>query len=642
MKITICILFLFISFSSLSQMKSEIKKIEKILGKDFTRSEAEDYYLKSYSQELKADTSLVMKYDTTGIYLNNEYLMFRNPLTYDKRKESFKFIKQKPVTVKEYNEFIDWVRDSIAREKLFYGLKNNAEAHQFLIEHKSECSAQCIASREEARKKYPFNWEVNIDYNNPNYVPILADMYLPQSERLYRQKEFDDRKLTYSYNELFPEYPTLFISELRNNSNTKISQFGYANIILPTDEFPRFNENHINITPEYPLLASNEYLLYTEASVISKVYNNQFIESPIYGLLGTQASAYCYWIENKINSELSNLGMDFAVKVTLPPANDVFSRSTENISVPEFDYTEIWKITAEDYQAFSNYVRDSIIKENLYDPLGNWNLEDSDAEKLINYHVNFFDESTLEWLNYDPSDRLFHRDVFYFNQKINLKKFCEDISFGNWIDTITLDFDPKWFDNTIPFYDYLINKANRSGLNYVYYLEDIGTKGIRGKFIYEENNGEYILDFDDQNTTYEPLKGYDNRQGHEEYPSIAGQDLVLGGWISDLGTDLSVRRHENLQRFIHRNITSVKVDHLESYKSNKLLENITYEQAMAFYSWKYPRWKMNSPEDNWQQFVFPTKEQFERIQRGEAIIIPGHSIEYPTPLFRYVVHFFEK
>jgi hypothetical protein len=51
---------------------------------------------------------------------------------------------------------------------------------------------------------------------------------------------------------------------------------------------------------------------------------------------------------------------------------------------------------------------------------------------------------------------------------------------------------------------------------------------------------------------------------------------------------------------------------------------------------------MKTTHENWQQFVFPTEEQFKKVQTGEKVIIPAHSIEYPTPLFRYVVHFYNK
>ena len=38
----------------------------------------------------------------------------------------------------------------------------------------------------------------------------------------------------------------------------------------------------------------------------------------------------------------------------------------------------------------------------------------------------------------------------------------------------------------------------------------------------------------------------------------------------------------------------------------------------------------------------PTEEQFKKVQNGEKVVIPEHSIEYPTPVFRYVVHLYEK
>ena len=81
---------------------------------------------------------------------------------------------------------------------------------------------------------------------------------------------------------------------------------------------------------EDPLLASNDSLLYTEASVISRVYDNSFIENPIYGLAGIQASAYCSWLQKKINSELNIQGIDLTAKVTLPNTNDIIGINTKN------------------------------------------------------------------------------------------------------------------------------------------------------------------------------------------------------------------------------------------------------------------------------------------------------------------------
>ena len=41
--------------------------------------------------------------------------------------------------------------------------------------------------------------------------------------------------------------------------------------------------------------------------------------------------------------------------------------------------------------------------------------EDGDAERFINYREKYFDEGSLEWVEYDPSDRDVNRSVFDLN-----------------------------------------------------------------------------------------------------------------------------------------------------------------------------------------------------------------------------------
>lgn len=624
MKTTIWIISLFISLSSWSQTKSEIKKIEKILGKDFTKAEAEDYYRKSYSKNVEADTSSVMKYDTTGIHKNGEYLMFRSPLTYDKRKETLKFIKQSPVTVAEYHEFVDWVRDSIAREKLFYGLADDARAHSFLIEHKDLCSEECLKSREQAREKYPFNWNIEIDYENRDYIPVLADMYLPQPQRFYEQHEFDTRKLMYSYQESFNEYPEAFICEKRN-SNPKIRDWGYADIVSMNDGYPRTHTNQINIYPDYYSIASSENLVYTEKCVLGEVYPTQFNNSTLYGLLGTQANAYCTWLENKINTQLIEKGINVIAKVTLPSENDLNEKQILQINIPETDYADIWSITPNEFQEFTQYVKDSMIQENLYFS----SISHDEANKLIEYQPSYFDEGSLEFVDFDPSDRFMNRESFFLKQNVDLFEFCEN----KYIDTLTLDLHSEHTANSISLYEYYEKEV--TPYTYIYYWKDIEAVAFVGHYFFSNQSGEYELDYDDSRNTYEPLSGYKNRYGYEEYPSTKGKSFTLSGFYNDFGSNLSIRSHSNLQQFILGVLTTIN-DQI------KTKDDISYEQALAFYTWKHPRWKMNTAQDNWQQFVFPTEDQFKKVQNGEKVDIPEHSIEYPTPVFRYVVHLYDK
>ena len=46
---------------------------------------------------------------------------------------------------------------------------------------------------------FTLNWEKELDYSDPEVIPLLSEMYLPTAERYYRRKEIDTRKLMYRY-----------------------------------------------------------------------------------------------------------------------------------------------------------------------------------------------------------------------------------------------------------------------------------------------------------------------------------------------------------------------------------------------------------------------------------------------------------
>ena len=545
--------------------------------------------------------------------------------TYQKEEELFKYVKQSPVTVGEYQEFMDWVRDSIARDRLFYGLDDDEHAHKFLEDHSESCTSQCMSSREEAREKYNLNWDIEIDYENTDFVPVLADMYLPQPERFYKSREFDNRKLLYSYDEVFQEYPELFISDSRNSS-----AFGggaYPAAFKEMDDYPKNCWQQCPIVPDYYSIAASDTLLYTESSVISEVYGKQFIDEPVYGLLGTQASAYCKWLERKLNMEFSQKGLELRASITLPNENDLALKKTQKIVAPEFNYTEIWEITPYEYQEFVEYVSDSILQENLYFETE----EDDEALNLLDFKEVYFDEGALEYVELDSKDRVINREIFNLSKSVNLDKICSRLG---WLDSITGDYlnDYDNWENAISFCDFLLKTTN--GLQYRYYVKDAAAMGFSGVFEYGVSN--YNLAYGND---YEEFKSYKNKHGYddEEFRGKGpkGKDLKLDGNLNELGSSAGVLGHANAQRFILscRYLVPSEWSHPS---------DLSYGDALAFYCWKYPRWKIGKTKDDWQQFVFPSEEQFNKVQQGESIVVSEHEIEYPTPLFRYVVHFYNK
>ena len=95
------------------------------------------------------------------------------------------YMDQTEITNNEYRQFVQWVRDSIARRIL------GAEfPDEFLIETYDDE----LEVKDEA--DWQLNWNSRFDYisynpakgQNAEYAPLLAQMFLGESERFYQRK----------------------------------------------------------------------------------------------------------------------------------------------------------------------------------------------------------------------------------------------------------------------------------------------------------------------------------------------------------------------------------------------------------------------------------------------------------------------
>jgi formylglycine-generating enzyme required for sulfatase activity len=115
------------------------------------------------------------------------------------------YMDQTEVTNNEYRQFVEHVKDSIAREKIY--LTSEDEASQEFINYQEryfdEDSKEFVdydaSDKEKNRSLFTLNWDKKFDYTQEEYVPILADMYYPSNERFYKKREIDTRKLLYKY-----------------------------------------------------------------------------------------------------------------------------------------------------------------------------------------------------------------------------------------------------------------------------------------------------------------------------------------------------------------------------------------------------------------------------------------------------------
>lgn len=116
------------------------------------------------------------------------------------------YMDQTEITNNEYRQFVYWVRDSIARRKIYLNLENDEDASryinysdQYYDEGIMEWVEYDASDRYQNIERFSLNWDRTFSYNDPDLVPLLSEMYYPQVERFYKRKEIDTRKLNYKY-----------------------------------------------------------------------------------------------------------------------------------------------------------------------------------------------------------------------------------------------------------------------------------------------------------------------------------------------------------------------------------------------------------------------------------------------------------
>lgn len=116
------------------------------------------------------------------------------------------YMDQTEITNNEYRQFVEWVRDSIAREKIYAGFEDDEDADRYINyqeEYFDEAGLEMVeydpSDRALNRELFSLNWDRNFSYDDEELIPLLADMYYPQPERFYKRREIDTRKLNFRY-----------------------------------------------------------------------------------------------------------------------------------------------------------------------------------------------------------------------------------------------------------------------------------------------------------------------------------------------------------------------------------------------------------------------------------------------------------
>ena len=201
------------------------------------------------------------------------------------------YMDETEITNSEYRQFVNWVRDSIARTLL-----GEAEPEKYLIEE----------TEDGVTLETPvLNWNQKIDWSSPEVQEALESMYVPAHEVYYNAKEIDARKLYYEYKWIDMN------AAARKQYEADADPMDASFATRPQGRKDRsvfIHSGKINVYPDTLCWISDFAYSYNEP--LAKYYfsHPSYNHYPVVGVNWSQARAFCVWRTNLKNQYLSTQG----------------------------------------------------------------------------------------------------------------------------------------------------------------------------------------------------------------------------------------------------------------------------------------------------------------------------------------------
>jgi len=229
------------------------------------------------------------------------------------------YMDQTEISNNEYRQFVYWVRDSIARELL--GQQDETKWFNKNDEYGVE--------REDGG--HNLVWQEKLDYNDKDEAvrATLSELYLPQQEKFYNQKQFDTRKFNFTYyridlhkaakktnrfkqNMTPDEQGRLFLNGTGHPAADSTKDgLGYYMIDNKAPKKDRSVFIIKDVVPVYPdTLAWVHDFTYSfnEPMTNNYFWHPAYDDYPVVGVNWKQARAFCVWRTQYLNSYLGGMG----------------------------------------------------------------------------------------------------------------------------------------------------------------------------------------------------------------------------------------------------------------------------------------------------------------------------------------------
>ena len=315
------------------------------------------------------------------------------------------YIDETEITNNEYRQFVDWVRDSIARRIL---VDNGMEDYQMPFD-------------DDEWKDVPnLDWSKPINWDGEEESELLDELYLHENERFYSRKQFDTRKFIYSYQNI----------DIKRASSRSGKDQGKI------DRFPFIETVNLPIFPDTLVWTSDYTYSYNEPLSRNYFHHPAFDDYPVVGVSWKQAVAFSKWRTHILDNYLSDREEPLHDQFRLPSESEWEYAARGGYDLAPYPWGGPY--TTNDAGCFlanfkprrGNYTADGglrTVKVASYNP-NNYGLYDM-AGNVAEWTSNAYDESAFSYAH--DMNMNYHYDAQENEQEVMKRKVIRG---GSWKD----------------------------------------------------------------------------------------------------------------------------------------------------------------------------------------------------------------